>query len=1325
MKKQIFSSKIIYFSIFLILICFSFWGIKNVGAAVPDVGDQINVDKHMDMQGHKIINLGTPEEATDVATKSYIDSIATGTGSIGLWMDGTTYIYPSNVPANSFVILDTGIVGIGTTIPVAKLEVANNYSSTENLPSANIGIVGRNFVGTGTNVIGVYGQGKTNDASYNSYGGYFYGTYSNNRNKAIGIYAYGNDYAAILDGTVGIGSSLPATKLDVNGNIQAGTYYDRDDSNYFLNPAAGGTGWGLYSNGSIYASGSDSNYFAGSVGIGITNPGAKLSIVTPDTNYLTIWSNNGGANNEYLSLYQTADDFIFTSNKNGTGVRKGIGITATGADNTMPSGIYLKTDGNVGVGTTIPGFNLDVYGSGVVASQIVSTNNYSAQYIKGGQSGDVRWGLFSGYPNVGDFTIRETGVADYLTVKKTTGYVGVGTTIPSTNLDINGQIKIRGGVPGANKILISDAVGLATWSPATSISDGDWTISGNNQYSAVSGNVGIGVTNPTANLSIMNTSGAFLNISGLPSAGTYEGIRFGGQAEYEALKGGIFFKKSTDPLYAANQRGDLIFAVNSIGDNSNVSLTDAKMTIAAAHINGAERTRVGIGTTTPTHALEVIDTTDNGGSPTFQPAGYFVQTAGSGGTGLYGEGFVRGVWGSSRAEGGAGFGVYGQIGNHSACTLDTGVGGGGAIVGVVDCSSGGSPAVRAVVATAGGGYGIFSQGTNSLNYFEGNVGIGTTNPGIDLAIGDTDTGLDWASDGNLKVMTNNSERIRITDTGKVGIGVTNPVNRLVAVSTAAEAGGITTGNLLLGQYSDGSSLIPYIQNYSGGPKLAFDTLSGEFEFTDGNVGIGITSPTTALDVSGEMNIYNPSGNELNIEGIESDASIQLHTTGNQYVIGIDHSQSILELNYGDMGSYHFVMTHAGKVGIGYSDPSGHLAVNGNVGIGTTAPGIDLAIGDTDTGLDWASDGNLKVMTNNSERIRIASDGKVGIGTTGPVSPLDVRGDGGAIALNTAARGVFSSSMTAASNGYLFGGGAGDVVPLLVASENASAINVGGGIGFAGKFNSASNTVVTLAGILGAKENATNSNDSGYLAFGTRASGDYIKERMRITSTGILRLVDNDTVIDDEQALNSIEFYTSDASGEGTGSNAKIISYADDIYGRMGLQFHTGDDGGGANQVKERIRIDFTGQVGIGTTGPSTTLDVNGGGRFRSIGSGTYTGAVNRTSDGTLTTATSDLRLKKDITQIDNALQKVLALRGVTFNWKDSNNTKRMMGMVAQEVLPIVPEIVFQNPTDGYYGINYGESSALLIEAIKQQQKEIEDLKKVVCQLKPDADVCKK
>jgi hypothetical protein len=131
-----------------------------------------------------------------------------------------------------------------------------------------------------------------------------------------------------------------------------------------------------------------------------------------------------------------------------------------------------------------------------------------------------------------------------------------------------------------------------------------------------------------------------------------------------------------------------------------------------------------------------------------------------------------------------------------------------------------------------------------------------------------------------------------------------------------------------------------------------------------------------------------------------------------------------------------------------------------------------------------------------------------------------------------------------------------------------------------------------------------------------------------------------------------------------------------------------------------------GNTAIGSDAPTQMLDVNGNARIRSIGSGAYAGAVNRTSDGTLTVATSDIRTKENINTLTNCLSSVLNLRGISFYWKSEPQMGRRIGFVAQEVEQVLPELVFTNPSDGLKGVNYPEISAVLVEAIKEQQKQI-------------------
>jgi hypothetical protein len=88
---------------------------------------------------------------------------------------------------------------------------------------------------------------------------------------------------------------------------------------------------------------------------------------------------------------------------------------------------------------------------------------------------------------------------------------------------------------------------------------------------------------------------------------------------------------------------------------------------------------------------------------------------------------------------------------------------------------------------------------------------------------------------------------------------------------------------------------------------------------------------------------------------------------------------------------------------------------------------------------------------------------------------------------------------------------------------------------------------------------------------------------------------------------------------------------------------------------------------------------------------------------------SDIRFKKNVKSIDNALENVLKLRGVTYEWKRDEFPERNFskgttyGVIAQEVEKIIPELVNTSETDGYKSVAYSNMSSLFIEAIKEQQ----------------------
>jgi hypothetical protein len=127
--------------------------------------------------------------------------------------------------------------------------------------------------------------------------------------------------------------------------------------------------------------------------------------------------------------------------------------------------------------------------------------------------------------------------------------------------------------------------------------------------------------------------------------------------------------------------------------------------------------------------------------------------------------------------------------------------------------------------------------------------------------------------------------------------------------------------------------------------------------------------------------------------------------------------------------------------------------------------------------------------------------------------------------------------------------------------------------------------------------------------------------------------------------------------------------------------------------------------------------------YKHNGSGTHTTLLTLDSSGNLVataniTAYSDIKLKENINTIQNALDKTLKLRGVTFTRKDIPEEGFQIGLIAQEVEEIIPEAVRVSKTETPEGtanetktVAYGNMIGLLIEAVKDQQKIIEKLEK--------------
>ena len=112
------------------------------------------------------------------------------------------------------------------------------------------------------------------------------------------------------------------------------------------------------------------------------------------------------------------------------------------------------------------------------------------------------------------------------------------------------------------------------------------------------------------------------------------------------------------------------------------------------------------------------------------------------------------------------------------------------------------------------------------------------------------------------------------------------------------------------------------------------------------------------------------------------------------------------------------------------------------------------------------------------------------------------------------------------------------------------------------------------------------------------------------------------------------------------------------------------------------------------------------------------GDLSTTGTITASQSNSDIRLKENIQVIPDAVSKVKSLRGVTFNFKESG--EKSTGLIAQEVQEVLPEAVYTAPAfkegDDFLALHYGNTVGLLVEAIKEQQTQIESLTKRIKEL---------
>jgi hypothetical protein len=153
-----------------------------------------------------------------------------------------------------------------------------------------------------------------------------------------------------------------------------------------------------------------------------------------------------------------------------------------------------------------------------------------------------------------------------------------------------------------------------------------------------------------------------------------------------------------------------------------------------------------------------------------------------------------------------------------------------------------------------------------------------------------------------------------------------------------------------------------------------------------------------------------------------------------------------------------------------------------------------------------------------------------------------------------------------------------------------------------------------------------------------------------------------------------------------------------------------------------LRVSATNEAYLYSDGSNTYLS-------RSAASGSLyavasSGGVYLTSGSTSWTANSDERLKNINGSIENALDKIMTLRPVNFSWKSDDSNKEILGLIAQDVEKVFPQVIDktklpskpeENQIDEteYLGVRYQELVPVLVKAIQEQQAQIEELKQLI------------
>jgi len=371
---------------------------------------------------------------------------------------------------------------------------------------------------------------------------------------------------------------------------------------------------------------------------------------------------------------------------------------------------------------------------------------------------------------------------------------------------------------------------------------------------------------------------------------------------------------------------------------------------------------------------------------------------------------------------------------------------------------------------------------------------------------------------------------------------------------------------------------------------------------------------------------------------------------------------------------------AGKVGIGTAIPAASLDVKRTAADTQFAGWIEGSdVNNYGLWVNIANTTSTKAIADfksgNTSRLFVRADGNVGIGTSIPRGKLDVLyGASSGVVFGAVPAVIGQSSSEYPSFGYNVGFTSTPYQYNYITTDTAAAVSMGNGGRLSFKVAPVGTIWTTIPFI-----EAVSITNAGNVGIGTTTPGT------RLSVVGAIG-----------------------ATAMSVGASAN--NWAETIYGSSVANQSFGTQiTGGTNTVDyglivynyaqtiPMLAVRGDGYVGIWTLSPAYKLQV-----MWSVASNSVV-------------LTSDLRFKKNIAPITSALDTIEKLRGVTFDWRIGEFTNRnfpegkQVGFIAQEVEKVLPELVTTDK-EGYKWVEYANITAVLVEAVKEQQRQMEILK---------------